>query len=653
MKNIIYVWMLFLSAIVVGCDFLDKMPDDIKTDEMVWRSRRETEAYLYNVYAHMQVPDLKQSVLWVAFSDECDLTWNVYQPYNITRGNWNPSTTFQNRWPENYRAIRASFIFENNVDKCPELSNDLKEQYKAEVKFLRGYYYWETLKQYGPAVLITELLPTGYDFNNMPRASFDECVEYIIQMVDEAYPVLPLNRKNDETWLGKPDKKACLALKAELLLLAASEQWNGNPFYKDFKNKDGKPLATTVYDQSRWRRAAEANHELITLAETNPQAGIRLYTNLERGDTEFCPYKSVRYITLDPWNCEILFGRMRFDHNGWEVHCSPGTYNLGGVGPTQRLVDAFYMKNGRDIRDPLSGYVEDGFAATPHENWNPKKLDPDEDRIEMIRDIRSGDAWGHWEGDWNMYANREPRFYAAILYNRRIVPQFAEDVAQRDYFSSPGQKNGYARVELYNGGFSGFGGASTFYPQTGYLALKSCDPGSDMTQGRRIYANANRQWTYVRYATILLNYIEALNEYDPGNADIKKYWDMIRERAGLPGIFETCPEIKGNREQQREYILRERQVELCFETDRYFTTRRRWLAHTPDDGSPYRKWGEGGRVWGMDIHAGNTAANNFSTTAFYRRASSITRVFSEKNCLFPILQTEIDKNELMVQNPGW
>ena len=648
--------MLFF-CIITGCDFLDKMPDDTKTDEMVWSSKRETEAYLYNVYAHMQAPNLNQSTLWLGFADECDLTWNVYQPYNITRGNWNPSTTFQNRWPEYYRAIRSSFIFENNVDRCPELSNDSKEQYKAEVKFLRGYYYWEILKQYGPAVLITEQLPNGYDWNNMPRASFDECVEYIIQMMDEAYPVLPLSRRESaltqSSLLGKPDQKAILALKADLLLLAASEQWNGNQYYADFKNKDGKPLASTVYDRNRWRRAAEANYEVIRLAETNSAARIGLYTNLESGDTEFCPYKSVRQITLEPWNSEIIYGRMTFDHNAWEVHCSPGTYNLGGVAPTQRIVDAFYMKNGRDIHDPLSEYLEDGFAAAPGEHWNPKSLDPVEDRLEMIRDIRNGDAWGHWEGDWNMYANREPRFYAAILYNKRIVPQFAEDVAQRDYFSSPGQKNGYARVELYNGGFSGFGGASTFYPQTGYLVLKSCDPSSDMSQGRRIYANTNRQWTYFRYATILLNYIEALNEYDPGNADIKKYWDMVRERAGLPSIFDTYPEIKGKTIEQREYILRERQVELCFETDRYFTTRRRWLAHTPDDGSPYRKWGDGGRVWGMDIRAGNTSTNNFNFTGFYRRSSHIERVFSEKNCLFPILQSEIDKNVLLVQNPGW
>ncbi len=105
---------------------------------------------------------------------------------------------------------------------------------------------------------------------------------------------------------------------------------------------------------------------------------------------------------------------------------------------------------------------------------------------------------------------------------------------------------------------------------------------------------------YIRYAQVLLDYIESLNEYDPNNADIRKYWDMIRERAGVPSVFQVYPEISGNKEKQREFILRERQIELCFEGDRYFTSRRRWLAHTPDeDGvTDNRKWGEMADVCG-------------------------------------------------------
>ncbi len=160
---------------------------------------------------------------------------------------------------------------------------------------------------------------------------------------------------------------------------------------------------------------------------------------------------------------------------------------------------------------------------------------------------------------------------------------------------------------------------------------------------------------YIRYAQVLLDYVEALNEYDPGNAEIRKYWDMIRERAGVPSAFVTNPEIAGNKDLQREFVLRERQIELAFEGDRYFTSRRRWLAHTPDTGgaTDNRKWGDGGRMWGMNINAGDAAANNFTYTDFYKRVSFETRVFEKAYYLFPIPESEINKSNALVQNPWW
>ncbi|MNY29122.1 SusD family protein [compost metagenome] len=169
----------------------------------------------------------------------------------------------------------------------------------------------------------------------------------------------------------------------------------------------------------------------------------------------------------------------------------------------------------------------------------------------------------------------------------------------------------------------------------------------------RIQVSNPRTEIFVRYAAVLLDYIEALNEYNPGSPDIEKYWDMIRSRAGIPGIFTVYPEIRGDKVAQREHILRERQIELAFETDRFFTSRRRWKAHNSDNGDPRRNWGDGGKMWGMDVNAGATATNNFAYTGFYKRVPFEERVFPMKFNLFPILQSEIDKNPAMVQNPGW
>lgn len=656
MKKIILGLFLIQLFFFAGCaDFLDKLPDDMKTDDMVWNSRKETEGYLANIYAAIPKHNLHQDDPWLGLSDEIDLTWTVYNTYPINLGNWTPSSGFYNKYALWYRAIRASFVFENNVDRNGELSADLKTQYKAEARFLRGYYYWLLLRQYGPVVLLKEQQGNEADFVNMARASFDECVDYIVEMMDSAEKDLPLHWWNDQNQLGRPNKIVCKSVKSIVLTFAASPQWNGNKEYLDFKNPDGTPLVNTTYDETKWRRAAEASLEVIKISENNPDAKLRLYKNNEDGGGEFNPYKSLVDVQLKKWNSEIIFGQYGdYNTEAWMIHASPGPNNLGGVGPTQRVVDAFLMSNGKTIDDPTSGYVEEGFSTEPHPHWNPnnRAINTEAGRKQMIQDIRESKAWGHWTGDWNMYANREPRFYASIMYNKRVIPQVPDDIDKRNYYSSAGQKNGYARVELYLGGVSRGSGTYTFYPRTGYLAQKNNDPMANMRDRTfpQQYMNV-----YIRYAQILLDYVEALNEYDPTNGNIRKYWDLIRERAGVPSAFVTNPEIAGNKELQREFILRERQIELAFEGDRYFTSRRRWLAHTPDAGGAIddRKWGDGGRMWGMNINAGDAAANNFNFTDFYKRVPFETRVFEKAYYLFPIPETEINKSNNLVQNPWW
>ena len=283
-KNKLFILILFVSLVMAGCsDFLEKLPDDMRTGETVWSSRTETEAYLYNVYSQIPRGNLYQDDPWLGCSDEIDLSWNVYNTYQINLGNWHAGTNFYYKWPNFYKAIRSSFEFENNVDRCKQLSPALITQYKAEVKFLRGYYYWLLLRQYGPFVLIKEEMPASSNWN-IPRTPYDECVDYIVQMMEEAEVDLPDHWQNERHWLGKPSKMVCKAVKAQVLTMAASPQWNGNSDYADFKNQDGTPLVSVTYDENKWRRAAAASKEVIEMAETNTGANVKLYKNHENGN---------------------------------------------------------------------------------------------------------------------------------------------------------------------------------------------------------------------------------------------------------------------------------------------------------------------------------------------------------------------------------
>ena len=639
-KNITYI--LFLSVLVLcpACsDFLDKMPDDQKTMDMVWKSQKETEKYLYSVYN--KLPNLSafwdSGAPWVSISDELDIPWDRYNSSHINVGDWNPTTNYHHVWDSYYKAIRASFVFENNVDRCAELTDDLKTQYKAEVKFLRGFYYYLLLRQYGPFVLIESESDQNDDWNTYPRTPFDDCVAYVCRMMDEAESGLPFSWKaTNQTWMGKPDQMACKAVKAKALIMAASPQWNGNPDYANFKNHDGTPLVantTASPDLDKWRAAAAAAKSVIDAAEQN--GSIKLYRNNEHGDAVFNPFKSVQDVHLVKWNCEYLWGTTWSNYNNLERHATPRPGGWSGLAPTQRIVDAFYMANGKTIDDATSGYQETGFAQQAHPNWTNND----------VAEVRKRDNWGHRVGESNMYANREARFYAFILYNGRPLPQVANE--DRNDYSSNVNKDGWGRVEFYGEGASGFKGGAD-HSTTGYLMLKFVNFNSNPY---RDVWSAWRQVTYIRLAEIYLDYIEALNEYDPGHADIKKYWDLIRDRAGLPSIFDTYPGIQGDRDHQLEYILRERQIELCFESDRYFTTRRRLLADKTDtDRLPEKRmYGENGTLYGLNVLEGNS----FTSADFYTRTPFETRVFEKKMYLFPITQFEMDRNKAMVQNPGW
>lgn len=652
--NIFIITLFILQFIFINCsDYLDKQPDDMLTEEMVWTSKRQVEGYLVSIYAGIPENDFHRNDPWIGLSDEADITYATFPTYGINLGNWSPALRFYDKYPTFYKAIRSSIVFERNVDRCYELSEELRNRMKAEAKFLRGYYYYLLIRLYGPVVIIDDLYNTNDDWNSFARTPFDECVDYICNLMDEAEKDLPESWKaTDRSNLGRPDRIVCRAVKSQTLLLAASPQWNGNTEYSNFKNKDGTPLTNTIYDENKWKRVAEASKSVIDISEQSQGSGLKLYKNSENPE-EFNAYKSVLFAHIMSWNSEIIFGRTNNSiRSSYMIYCSPGPNNLGGVGPTQRVVDAFYMNNGLGIEDSNSGYIETGFATEDHPNWNTKGLNEVEKRIDIIKEMRNGDIWGHRKGEWNMYANREARFYASILYNKRVIPQLPEDLVKRNYYNIGKQQDGYGRVELYYGGTSRSSGSYTFYPRTGYLVFKGVDPRANMRDREYPFTYTD---IFIRYATILLNYIEALNEYDPNHADIEKYWNQIRERAGIPGIFEVYPEIKGNKAQQRDFILRERQIELCFEGDRYLTARRRWLAHTPDEGgeNDNRIFGEGGRMWGMDINAGNATTNDFNFLGFYKRVPFETRVFNKSFYLFPIHESEITNNTSMVQNPWW
>ena len=160
--------------------------------------------------------------------------------------------------------------------------------------------------------------------------------------------------------------------------------------------------------------------------------------------------------------------------------------------------------------------------------------------------------------------------------------------------------------------------------------MRKCAPDGKWSSNDRVLI-------LMRLAQVYLNYVEALNESQPGHADILKYLNKIRGRAGVPqyGTGADALPIPATQEAMRQAIRAERRVELMFEYTRYFDVRRWNVAKEKLNKA----------IYGMNI-MGDGAD-------FYKRTKIEDRVFENRQNFFPIPQREIDINKQLVQNPGY
>ena len=584
---------LLLSTMSCQKNFFDQVPNDRITIEEVFNRRLESERYLANVYARIREENNQWTDNpWMGVADEADMTWarGGYNTYFINIGAWDPNSGFFQFWEHYYRGIRSASYFMANIGGNAEIlklpnGQELINQYKAEAKFLRAYFYFCLLRQYGPIIILgEEVIPPDAPFETLqiPRSTFDECVAYIVKELDEVAPLLPVVQTNQREE-GRATRAMAMAVKARLLLYAASPLYNGNTDYASFVNADGTPLINQTYDANKWKLAADANKAVMDLN------AFSLY-KVNGPDGQLDPFRSVSGVLLEAWNNEQIFVRPNWNDGDWERHATPrfgGGWS--GVGATQKQVDAYFMANGKAIHEEGSGYVETGFS-TEGTNFYPA-------------------------GTHNMYVGREPRFYANIVFNGSYW-------IHRD--------EGNIRVGMHRYGNTGMEGTWDF-SRTGYLVRKNVHPNSNPRLNRFV----RRPYVLFRLGEIYLNYAEALNEYSPGDPDILRYVNMIRERAGIPPL-----EGSYSQEEMRRRIQQERQVELAFENHRYFDTRR-WKIALQTDGGPFE---------GMNVEA---SVNSFDDPVFYRRTVFETRVFEPKHYLWPLPQSEIDRNINLKQNPGW
>lgn len=598
-------------------DYLDKESDTELTLPMVFEDKTRIEGWLANVYSHVPDPywGYARKLGWDILSDDMTASerwrqwdWKVIP---MLLGEWTPSTDWDgNYWARLPQLIREANIFIENVHPLPEQGISATEvtYMKAEMRFMIAYYYYLLSNTYGPVPFKPNYIaPTDFNLADLMEGQrpYYEVVDWVDKELKEVAEILPAKYTEARKY-GRATSIMCLAVRARMLLFAASPLVNGNPDYANHKNKDGENLFSTTADKTKWAYAAQACKELIDAAEA---AGHKLYTEKNDDGTidPFMSYQNLFLTRYDEGNTEILFARPGgLEYGEYEKHATPAASGgSGGLGVTQSLVDAFFTENGLPINDDPE-YKETGFSNSV------------ETRDNTVWDTEVNGGAINEIGTYNMYCHREPRFYITVSYNNSYFTQ------EKRLFN------------FFNG--SADNPHTHDAPQNGYLIRKKISPDLNVKQGTYKY----RPGIVYRLGEAYLNYAEALNESDPGNVEILYYLNKIRERAGIRQYTTGATDENyihvdlNDQAEMRKLIRAERRVELSCEGIRY------------DD---LRRWKEAENVLNGDFYGMNFSGKDPSS--FYVRTPYLKRVYKKAYYWFPIHQSEMDKNDKLVQSPYW
>ncbi|UYQ94439.1 RagB/SusD family nutrient uptake outer membrane protein [Chitinophaga horti] len=348
------VGMLFLHA----CDkksFLDETETTNLNERTVFSDSARTVAFLTQIYVDVgfaEHPTRFGNGGLDAASDEAEAqrAANITTSVQFATGTVNPAIISADAWNTPYFNIRRVNLLLKNLHGAP-IPTHIRNVMTAEARFLRAWYYAILLKHYGGVPLIGDAI---FDLKGkVPgvRNTYAECVDYIVSECDAVAAALPLTRLREE--YGRASGGAALALKARVLLYAASQQFNGGNV------EQGNPLTGyTDASNERWKLAKDAAFAVMD------SKAYKLHEN----NTTAPGYGFYELFTLRV-NEEYIFARMQARNIELEKAWQPPSRDGAEGGfPYQEFVDAFVMANGLPITDAASGYN----PSQPYTNRDPR-----------------------------------------------------------------------------------------------------------------------------------------------------------------------------------------------------------------------------------------------------------------------------------------
>jgi hypothetical protein len=604
--NIYLAFFAVAALSLVGCsDFLDTRLDTYNTMDHLKTSSSSLNTFANAYYTPMRYGfTVIDDNLFAAASDEAVQTAPVSDVSYFNRGIISPDVNpLSGMYSDYYEGIRAAHFFIDYAKDGEDflaLNRDTAAVYntdgsiyhtnnrmsyqrdvinlnwlRAEAMIAVAFYYGELIKMYGgvPIIPETAAISEGLSEGTVEQATYEEVVDYIVKLIDDnankvnldwrvalpddynqgKYQWADVKNWNFRNSIGRFDKTSALAIKARVLLYAASP-----------RNNSGNDL-------SKWERAAQAAYDVINVRKEIFATGFGFGNDAKSHPDYRMPenknYNAYFLGNASTEDVQSIFLIRKAQSNTPERQNYPVGTRGGnsGVTPTQNLVDAY----------EYIGPVTD-----------------------------------------NPYANRDPRLTATVVINGSAWN------GELNFDQAPGGK-----FDMTQNGAS----------KTGYYLKKFLASNLNLIEG----GNTDHVWPAYRYAEVLLNYAEAMNEAYGPDADPKGYGMTARDAlmevrrsasTALPAVTVT------SKDEFRAALKHERRVELAFEDHRYWDLIR---------------WGDANKVLNEPIR-GVVVGKNPLGGYTYSYVNVATRVFNSHNNYLPFSRNEItNSGGTLVQNPGY
>ena len=620
-KSIILIALLTATGLS-SCDteFLDVTPPtEIQADE-VWKDGALAEGFVTGIYAGLQQGGFSEQML-ASLTDEAVFTHTGRNINTVNEGSLSPSNlgwvddTYG--WGPMYTRIRAANLAIANLQTSTFTDETLKARLKGEAYFLRAYYYQQLARYYGAVPLIKKVYALNEDYS-VPRNTWDECIKAIVSDCDSAALLL-----DGKTLVkGRASKIAAQALKSRVLLYAASDLHDiptakaksaviaayPNPEFLGYISGDRKARWTAAQAAAKAVVDAGAGnaYKLNLTAPVSAAAGKLNYISIAMAGASADK-------TLDPSAAsEILFGRYFTPSLGegarqTGLNNGPnGYHNWAGNTPIGTLVDDYELMDGTAFK-----WTNPTHAAAP-------------------------------------YNNRDPRFYATVMYDGagwKPRPSDAKDPANQiqtgayDLLDDKGALINRKGLDTRSSSIEDWNGS-----RTGYYMRKFIDPNP------ALYDNTDRQnipWPFIRITESVFNYIEASIELGQ-DAEALAWLNKIRFRAGMPALKVSGAALK-------DAYRHERRIEMAYEEQRYHDARR-WMIAKETLGRPLEyinvlgKFKPGKSM--KEPYHYDTDVYTYTYTPIVEKSHE-NRTWADKMYFRPFSRDEINRNAKLVQNPGY